>query len=274
MLSCAKGYIVGITMQAIVTGAYFVSFLLCLRWLVFSDDGESLRKRISWPFLIITIILFAISMTGFAISLQVGQPWVSEGCTVDYPPVIVDALIETSTPMITDGVLIVAHHHTSPPSIGIQLIKSSRNGSGLAHLRRRLNWPWLQYGRVVLCLYNRHKHICNIKIEAAIILKIWRNSLSRRFSLFAIRVIAESGLLYTLTSIAVLFAMLFGTKLMFAVTNAISFPASLIAYNLILIRVGINRANPELELPTFIGDSTIERAVPAVPSHQSETVTS
>ena len=70
-------------MQALVTGVYFVSFLLCLRWLVFSDNGESLRRRISWPFLIITIILFAFSLTGFIISLQIGPVWVSEGCPIE-----------------------------------------------------------------------------------------------------------------------------------------------------------------------------------------------
>ncbi|SRR6266550_2666965 len=83
-LAChAEGYIVGITIQAFVTGAYFASFLLCLRWLVFSDNGENLRKRISWPFLIITIIIFAFSLTGFVISLHDGPAWVSEGCPVN-----------------------------------------------------------------------------------------------------------------------------------------------------------------------------------------------
>jgi hypothetical protein len=53
-----------------------------------------------------------------------------------------------------------------------------------------------------------------------------------------------------------------------------SFPTAGIAYNLILIRVAKNRANPEPELPTFIGDSTIERAIPAVPRRQPETVAS
>ena len=49
--------------------------------------------------------------------------------------------------------------------------------------------------------------------------------------------------------------------------------AAPIAFNLILIRVAQNRANPEAELPTsFIGDSTIERAIPATPRHNSETV--
>ena len=44
-----------------------------------------------------------------------------------------------------------------------------------------------------------------MKLKAAITFRIWRNSLSRRFARFAIRVIAESGLLYTLSSIASLY---------------------------------------------------------------------
>ncbi len=70
MLSHAKGYIIAATVQALVTGAYFVSFLLCLRWLVFSDNGGTLRKRIDWPYLIIAIILFVFSLTDLIISLQ------------------------------------------------------------------------------------------------------------------------------------------------------------------------------------------------------------
>ena len=46
-----------------------------------------------------------------------------------------------------------------------------------------------------------------------------------------------------------------------------------IAFNLILIRVAQNRANPELDLPSFIGHSTIERAIPAAPRRNSEPVT-
>ena len=60
------------------------------------------------------------------------------------------------------------------------------------------------------------------EIKAAIILKIRRNSLSRRLSHFAIRVVAESGLLYTLASIASFFTSLLDIYfLAFTVTNAI-----------------------------------------------------
>ena len=59
------------------------------------------------------------------------------------------------------------------------------------------------------------------KIEAAIILKIWRNSFSRRLSWFVIRVVAESGLLYTLTTIATFCTLFLNHSTAFAVTSAI-----------------------------------------------------
>lgn len=54
-----------------------------------------------------------------------------------------------------------------------------------------------------------------------------------------------------------------------------SFPTSLIAYNLILIRVAQNRtALREPELPTFISKSKIERVTPKIPQRGSEMVAS
>jgi hypothetical protein len=57
------------------------------------------------------------------------------------------------------------------------------------------------------------------EIKAAIIFRIWKNSLSRRLH-FSIRIIAESGSLYTLTSIAVFCMMFFGPN-GYAIASAI-----------------------------------------------------
>ena len=65
--------ILAMTTQALATGVYFASFLLCVRWLAFSDDGGTLRKNIDRPMLImfiISIILFALSVTDFSLSLR------------------------------------------------------------------------------------------------------------------------------------------------------------------------------------------------------------
>ncbi len=70
MLSITEAIIIAVTLQALLMGAYFASFLLCLRWLIFSDDGGALRKPIHRPFLSITLILFAFSVTTLGLCLQ------------------------------------------------------------------------------------------------------------------------------------------------------------------------------------------------------------
>lgn len=59
------------------------------------------------------------------------------------------------------------------------------------------------------------------KIEAAIILRIWKNCFTRSLSCFSIRVVAESGLLYTLTSIAAFFTLLLSPTDILLLTSAI-----------------------------------------------------
>ena len=64
--------IIATTTQALATGIYFATFLLCVRWLAFSDDGGSLRKDLTRPMLMmfITILLFAFSVIDLAFSLR------------------------------------------------------------------------------------------------------------------------------------------------------------------------------------------------------------
>jgi hypothetical protein len=73
MLSPIEVSIIAMTLKALLTGVHLTSFLLCLRWLVFSDDGGTLRKAsgaIQLPFLIIAVILFAFSVTDLGVNLQ------------------------------------------------------------------------------------------------------------------------------------------------------------------------------------------------------------
>ena len=45
--------------QAVLYGLYLPTFVYCLRWLIFSDEGLDIRKTINWKMLAITIIFFA-----------------------------------------------------------------------------------------------------------------------------------------------------------------------------------------------------------------------
>ena len=62
--------IIATSTQGLFTGVYFASFLLCIRWLAFSDDGGGVRKGIHWPLLTTTIVLFGFAVTDLALVLQ------------------------------------------------------------------------------------------------------------------------------------------------------------------------------------------------------------
>ncbi|KAF8325110.1 hypothetical protein F5887DRAFT_259817 [Amanita rubescens] len=285
MLSSLEATIIAITLQALLTGVYFTSFLLCLRWLIFSDDGGTLRKPIHRPFLIITVILFTFSVTDLGFSLQATLLFSQVASILDsrvgiaYAGVI-NWVIEMLTSIIIDGVLIFrcwSVYNRSWRIAILPLVLLLYNMSGLL-MTTYWNITFQALGgdvapfnsNVIKASTYVATTIINIYATSAIIFLICRNGFSRRFGP-TIHVIAESGLLYTLTSIAT-FCIMFIPSNGFPIVTAINFPIAGIAFNLILIRVAQNRASPEPQLPTFIGDSTIERAIPAAPRHNSETV--
>lgn len=62
--------VIATAMQALVTGVFLATFFVCLRWLVFSDDGKTLRKPIHRPFLTVAVALFVFSVTDLSLTLQ------------------------------------------------------------------------------------------------------------------------------------------------------------------------------------------------------------
>lgn len=51
-------------------GLYLSTLFNCIRWLVFTDEGWKVRKRISWVLLSITIALFMLSTTSKTLDIQ------------------------------------------------------------------------------------------------------------------------------------------------------------------------------------------------------------
>lgn len=73
MVSYAEVAIIATTVQAVLTGAYFATFLLCLRWQIFPDKPDyasNTSKNLKWSMLIVSIIVFALSMADIGISLE------------------------------------------------------------------------------------------------------------------------------------------------------------------------------------------------------------
>ncbi|KAF8330665.1 hypothetical protein F5887DRAFT_78468 [Amanita rubescens] len=275
-------YIVAITTQALVTGTYFATFLLCLRWLVFSDDGGTLRKRINWPFLIITVILFAFAVTDFSISLR-SLLLVFEDENIGFYLIVLNGFVDMLSYIITDSVLIFRCWVVYNRSWRIIVLPFLLLLYNISTLIMMTYWNATTTGAVstgfddqllgIQGSYLASTIIINIYATSAIVVKIWRNTVSRHLCRFTIRVVAESGLLYTITSI-VTFCMLLLPVPGFLIATAIDLPVSGIAYHLILIRVAQNRAKPEERRMSslMLGDSTIERAVPTIPRHHPQSV--
>ena len=73
MVSYTEVTITATTVQAVLTGGYFVTFLLSLRWQIYPDKPDyvlNTSKNLKRIMLIVSIIVFALSMTDIGISLE------------------------------------------------------------------------------------------------------------------------------------------------------------------------------------------------------------
>jgi hypothetical protein len=71
MLSDVEIGTISIIVQAVLSGVYFATFFLCLRWQIYSDDGLAIRKNIKWCMVAVTIVIFAFSIADLGISLRI-----------------------------------------------------------------------------------------------------------------------------------------------------------------------------------------------------------
>ncbi|KAF8710111.1 hypothetical protein AX14_013440 [Amanita brunnescens Koide BX004] len=216
MVSDVEAAIIATTVQATLTGTYFATFLLCLRWQVYSEDGLAIRRNIKWSMLIVTIVIFVLSTIDLGISLRKTLLFFT-GDIEDEP--ILDSIsyiVEPLTVLITDSVLIyrcwVAYDKWWPIA-GLPLLLLLYN---FASVILMTYWSFAQRQ---ITQDTRITHIyesffsatilINIYATTAIIMQICRKSTVTRLrfgALLAVRIIAESGLLYTITSIAALCA--------------------------------------------------------------------
>ena len=72
-------YIYTTFVQTLLYGIYVTTLVHCLRWLLLDDEGWTLRRRMSWFILIISILLFLFSTADLALSLKLlisyNEPW-------------------------------------------------------------------------------------------------------------------------------------------------------------------------------------------------------
>lgn len=69
MLTQSAVFIILKIIQSFLYGLYLATFVHCLRWLIYDDEGWRLKPNINWPILTITVFVFLLTTIDLALSL-------------------------------------------------------------------------------------------------------------------------------------------------------------------------------------------------------------
>ncbi|KIL59640.1 hypothetical protein M378DRAFT_84851 [Amanita muscaria Koide BX008] len=256
--------IVNSFVQANVYGIYVTTLILCLRWLVFHDESWKRREKLNIPMLCISIVVFLLETAGLATCFQTTLELQDANAQGFNTLNTINSAMEYTTLQIVDAVLIyrcwVVYGYSwkivlLPLFLWISSVVLSSYDLSLYALALNTTDPdtAAKLGLLTLQIWDGF-FACNISVNiyatTAIVYRIMsvaRNSInpSNRLSQ-TWRIIAESGALYTISTIVNLIAtVLVGMDErfnLFQVTaDPINFSMAGIAFNLILIRVGQQR---------------------------------
>ncbi|PFH49138.1 hypothetical protein AMATHDRAFT_41765 [Amanita thiersii Skay4041] len=250
--------------EAILYGLYFVTFLHCLRWLFFKDEGWVLCKSRTQLIPLMTLLIFILlttdTITAFLILFLYFRGMDLQRL---YTLELTAGVIEFLLAVLADSVLIyrcwvVYSRRWQVVCLPLLVWLGGISCSTLALYYYSQNLRWMlsgaeidRIGRVggafYLCTI-----IVNIYCTSAIVYKVWSVTkncpTSRGRNLYStMRIIGESGMLYTLTSISLFVAWILPLRYnqdhleLITIGSAINTPVIGITFNIILIRVANQR---------------------------------
>jgi len=264
----ASASIVNSFVQANVYGIYVTTFVLCIRWLVYKDEGLKRREKLNIPMFMVSIAVFLLQTAGLATCFQTtleAQAANNKGYNTLNT---INSAVEYTTLQIVDAVLIyrcwVVYGYSwkiviLPLFLWVSSVCLSSYDLSLYALALNTtdDDTAARLGLLVLQIWDGF-FACNIAINiyatTAIVYRIV--SITRISHIPSTRlsqtwrIIAESGALYTLSTVVNLVAtVLVGLddrfNLFQVVADPINFSMAGIAFNLILIRVGQQRVIDE-----------------------------
>ncbi|PFH45017.1 hypothetical protein AMATHDRAFT_72070 [Amanita thiersii Skay4041] len=279
MLSFLESVIVGTFVQGLLYGLYLATLMHAVRWLAFADEGWVLRKfrAINWPMLVITTLIFLMMTADLGLSFHVILYVIRHKGKSKGIDLVITAFLENATRMIVDGTLIYRCYIVYGQSIGIiimpVILLVGSIGCLIVYTYENVRILYGQLPNFALLHIIEAIYSCNVAITvfttSAIVYKIWRvsrsSSSSKRSLGFSMRVIAESGMLFTFTSILLISVMFeYSPRLEAAqlVLSGINFSMTGVAFNLIILRVFKHRVKVDNITPASKQISTIRFNVP------------
>ncbi|KIJ24879.1 hypothetical protein M422DRAFT_274243 [Sphaerobolus stellatus SS14] len=265
--------------EALFLGLYLPTLFHCLRWLLWTDEGWKLRKKIDWTILIVTLLIAACIFLDKAVSLQskmqslkpgiVPQP--QRGGTVNAPN-WVDILICTAANMsilLADAVLIFRLWHVCGQSLRVAILPVLLWLGAFACTILQAYWQTVQQRGIqtsshwhinttvgpgpILAPFWASTLVLNLYATPMIAFRIWRvtkesavDSASLQSIRFVMRVLIESGFMYVVVTLSHFVVWWTPNTYAIAVVIALNIPMTGIGFNLILIRTAAKKAADKL----------------------------
>ncbi|KAF8621301.1 hypothetical protein AX15_007899 [Amanita polypyramis BW_CC] len=260
--------IVNSFMRPLGYGIYITTFILCLRWLVCKDEGWSQPERRNMPMLVVSIVIFLLETvglaTGFGATLaaqnvdRMGYDIlttinVTLGCVIFQ---VVDAALvyrcwvvyaNTWTIVCLPVFLWLSNAALGSYNIYVFVLQmSARTQEEEIKLATRMLKIWNAFFACNIAV-NIYATAAIVYLISTVAKKSVRSSRGSRLHQ-TWRIVAESGALYTLSTILNLIAIVlcsrgpgYAVNILGAITDPISVCTAGIAFNLILIRVDQQR---------------------------------
>ncbi|KIL59659.1 hypothetical protein M378DRAFT_169056 [Amanita muscaria Koide BX008] len=252
--------VVEVFMQALFYGLYLSTFVNCLRWLLLENEGWKFRpyKQMTWPFITITFLIFAITTADIVVSLRLAcaRLLVGEEMIASYLSFIC-ITIEGFIMMIIDAVLVYRCwivYNKSWRVVFVPLLFWTCTTActltwticNVIGVKLVDNPKATAIGVVVFYGFN---FLTNVYASSAIVYRIWTTAMTNnpRSRIYEIcRTITGTGIMYSVTSLVTLVAaFLINDYFPEGILTAINFHTACIAYNLVIIRVGQIRAGSD-----------------------------
>ncbi|KIL57258.1 hypothetical protein M378DRAFT_16364 [Amanita muscaria Koide BX008] len=244
-------------LQAFLYALYLVSLAHALRWLLYYEEGWTLRSRdqVNWALLTTTFVVFILTTVDLVFRITASQlPFASHKVT-HLKMTIAGISIEGATLVLADATLIIRCwlvYQKSWCAVCFPLVLWLGNIISLVlWIVNCTMWafvsevPYHQRSSFCLQLYYCLNFVTNFYATSAIVYRVWRvaRASTHRHSsiLYRIcRVVATTGILYTCTSLPLVVAafLLRKNAAVYNPCDALNFSMAGITFNLFLIRIG------------------------------------
>ncbi|KAF9446496.1 hypothetical protein P691DRAFT_183165 [Macrolepiota fuliginosa MF-IS2] len=269
----AHSWVIVLLVTALVCGISLCTLAHCLRWLIFSDEGWTFRKRINWTFVVVSFLILALNVVALVLIC-----WQLERRVIHLESVLTSTNYHTpswvelikcasfnSVALLADSILIYRCWHLYGKSVAVVAFPATLWVGGVACTAIQAylqvsqayegdigSYSWgpvsMAFGPGIVPLsYLASTGALNVYCIFVLIYRIHKVAKqTKEFSSirnlrYIIRILAESGSLYLSVTLGHSIAWITANDMAIEVLSNINMTVLSIAFHLVIIRSAQNR---------------------------------